>query len=58
MSDHCAVELAYLYVITELLLLLLFITFMQGADNYMPETTVLLGYTVLQLEVMILTMYE
>jgi hypothetical protein len=37
MSGHCAVELAHLYKITELLLLLLLITFMQGIYNYMPE---------------------
>ena len=36
MSGHYAVELAHLYKITELLLLL-FITFMQGIYNYMTE---------------------
>jgi hypothetical protein len=35
MSGYCAVELAHLYKITELLL---FITFMQGIYNYMTET--------------------
>jgi hypothetical protein len=36
----CAVELAHLYKITELLLLLLLLLFtlMQGIYNYMPET--------------------